>query len=331
MTELPSVCSVTLCVPGVSWLRVTGAVPPGVPSIVTRAPGGSLRTRSCPVRGAAFGSSIVCETVLPAVSVNGMMRGAPPVASSSLCAPAANSTVNGVTPRDWPSTLTETPGGLVLTTSVPGASAAAGRYQRVNDATPAVRRTRIAAAAAAHRRRPPDIEPLAPALTRASEVECERAGGDAGSAERATTGGVAGRDGVAGGGADIIAVVPGDGVTAGTTVGFNGATAVGAAAATAGGSDGAADTAATGDGRDGATAGAATIGGGAAAAGAATIGSGAAVVGVGATVLGWVLRAYSVMKDSSASNDATSGLAPSTRSRSAQASTADVKAGLAPS
>ncbi|MGH9383252.1 MAG: hypothetical protein ACRD2N_03020 [Vicinamibacterales bacterium] len=124
------------------------------------------------------------------------------------------------------------------------------------------------------------------------------AGGGAASAARTATGGIAGRDGVmgrngvAGGAAAIVAGAAGDRVAAGTTVGFNGAAAEGAAGATEGGSVGAA-------------------------AGEATIDGGAAMVGLDATELGTVLRAYSAMKDSSASNDATSRVAPSTRSRSA--------------
>ena len=105
---------------------MTGDVPRGTPSTLTRAPAGSVRTCRWPDVDAVFGSSMYCDTCAPAVIVMGMRRGGPSPRSSSACAPGLSVTVSGVTPRSTPSTNSFAPGGFVVMISVPSLVAALG-------------------------------------------------------------------------------------------------------------------------------------------------------------------------------------------------------------
>src|SRR5688500_7106382 len=94
----PPSSSTTVCVPAERFGIVAGVVPRGSPSIITRAPEGSLLIDSDPVTFASC-SSMNCEVCTPALIVSGITRGSSlPTCTSSTCGPAGRRTVAGVTP-----------------------------------------------------------------------------------------------------------------------------------------------------------------------------------------------------------------------------------------
>ena len=124
-----SLSSVTACSPG-AISTIIGVFPSGVPSMLMRAPAGSVRTCSWPKVFTAFGSSRYCETSAPAAMVTGIVRDSPFARTTSEWVPAASASVRGALPRFSPSTSTSAPGGSVLTVIFPvvtGGVAAASR------------------------------------------------------------------------------------------------------------------------------------------------------------------------------------------------------------
>ena len=122
--KLPeSFSSTTRWVPAVSPLTVTGVRPYALPSTLTVAFDGSVRTCKSPMPAAALGSSMKWDTWAPAVMVTGTWRRSAPLTSSTTCAPGVSVTVSGVMPRSVPSMNTGTLSGFVPISSVPLAAA----------------------------------------------------------------------------------------------------------------------------------------------------------------------------------------------------------------
>src|SRR5688500_4976285 len=117
--------------------------------MVTVAPEGSVRTCKWPTDGDAAGMSMNCDTCAPAAIVTGISRTPLSLTSCSMCGPGLSDTVEGDMPRGSPSITTDTPGGLVSTTSVPVASAATDgiRYRRAAMVPPDARATSTTPAA----------------------------------------------------------------------------------------------------------------------------------------------------------------------------------------
>ena len=99
VTSAASFSSVTVCSPGASSTIVIGVFPSGVPSMLMRAPAGSVRTLSCPSCEAAFGISTWCDICAPAVTVSGIVRDSPSSPRTMIvCSPAGSDRLMGVFP-----------------------------------------------------------------------------------------------------------------------------------------------------------------------------------------------------------------------------------------